>query len=541
MNLIIKKSPIWFSLIIACSGTGMAQESLTFTLKTDIQKANAYFKKEEFTNAVSLYVGVSKKEKNAKNIALQIARCYYYLNEYQPCTQWYERYLETNELPAEDVIKFAEAWQALHNYKEAIKWYTVYHTINPENDLIMNKIWRLKNIKYLYEDSIFYSLNFLPINSKSGDLCPVLMGEDLVFMSNREPYTFFNRTDSKTNSPFYKLYHTRLKNGAAIGNTVYDRPKRFGKELKARYHQGPVSFYDGNSKMIYSAVPHRKTASSTNGGLHQQLYFAEKKKNKWSTVHPFAHNEAEVSFTQPAMSDDGNTLYFTSDKAGGYGKRDIYKSDYVNNQWTTPVNLGEKINTPEDESFAFVHQQTLYFSSDGHPGFGGLDIFKVAIEINKFTEVQNLGYPVNSGHDDFAITLTDDGTGGYLTSNRKSGGLDDDIYELHIRLQTFPVAFKAILKYKFSNETESSNLKLLANARIFIIDTNTNAVVQSTNSTDQGEATITIPHFSQYKMHVVETDGNETTVSLDIAKERRIEHVHEIVIIKNSFKSKQKQ
>lgn len=540
----IKPFSLPCTLVMACLLVGslsvQAQETLLSGLKNNSKRADDLFDKKEYKNALDLYIDLVNSGRNDKVIYLQLARTTYHLNDFAQAVQWYNKHLTLNEeLPPDDMLKYAEALKSIKNYKEAITWYTAYHSLM-NDELTMNKIWRLKNMQYMYEDSSFYTIRPIEINSSFGELGAVRKGDGLVFMSNRNTYSIIDRKNSKDNSSFYKLYYSKiLEDTVASGSTQYQKPVPFSKELKAKYHEGPVSFYDDDKKMIYTTILNRGSNSNSNHVL--QLYFAELKGKRWILTKPYPFNSDAYSLNQPSMSKDGMTLYFSSDMKGGFGKWDLYKSDYKNGQWTKPVNLGDLINTREDESFPFIHNQTtLYFSSNGHPGLGGLDILRVDVTNNLIGEIQNVGYPINTNFDEFGIDLNKEGSQGFFTSNRKRGTLDDDIYELKINLQSYPLQLSGLLKYKMNNWNDSTALKILPQARLFVIDNVKNSVVYSTISDEQGRFTFVIPYFSRYKIRVVDNDGIETSVSLDISKERKLESNYEIVVVKDRFKSKSK-
>jgi hypothetical protein len=222
---------------------------------------------------------------------------------------------------------------------------------------------------------------------------------------------------------------------------------------------------------------------------------------------------------------------------GGLGGKDLYKSELVNARWTKPVNLGENINTAFDEVFPYLHHQTLYFSSDGHPGLGGLDIFKADQDKTGFMEAQNVGYPLNTNHDDFGIVIDSTETHGYFTSNRKTGGYNDDIYEFDMDLQTYPLEITGVMKFKEHSWSDTLELVSMPNARIYVIDNDRNVTVQETISDERGNFSIVIPYHSKYKIRVVGEDKDENIVSLEIPKHRKANDRHEIVVVKDAFKS----
>jgi hypothetical protein len=200
------------------------------------------------------------------------------------------------------------------------------------------------------------------------------------------------------------------------------------------------------------------------------------------------------------------------------------------------------VNTVYDEVFPYLHlNKTLYFSSNGHPGLGGLDIFKVLITEKGFDEVQNAGFPINSGADEFGIIIDSLSAHGYFSSNRKNGGYDDDIYEVDIDLQTYPLTISGLIRFKEHNWSDSSELKPLVNAKIYLTDNIRDVVVHESISDDSGNFSLAIPYFSKYRIRVVGADRDEHVVSLDITKHRKIDSKHEIVIVKDAFRSPENQ
>lgn len=220
----------------------------------------------------------------------------------------------------------------------------------------------------------------------------------------------------------------------------------------------------------------------------------------------------------------------------GYGGYDLYVSHWKDNTWTKPVNVGEKINTKGNERFPFVVKQTLYFTSSGLAGLGGMDIFKTSIEADGFGEVGNLGYPINTNFDDFALTLDSTVSFGYLSSNREK--MNDDLYFINIDLQTYPLIINGILKYKENGWKDDTDLKVLTNATLRLIDNKQNDVVCNTSSDATGHFSLIIPYFSQYRIQVVNADGtDEASVSLDLSKSKNSGSEYEIVVVKNVFEN----
>ncbi len=238
--------------------------------------------------------------------------------------------------------------------------------------------------------------------------------------------------------------------------------ERFSKNLSSKYHEGPCAFFHDGSKIIFT----RNNQAAEGGGLFSQkkdvvvnrlkLYSAEFESNEWRKIKEIPFNSNDYSCGHPTLTIDDKIMYFVSDMPGGYGGTDIWMTRYNNGEWTKPQNLGTNVNTRGNEMFPFIDESgNLYFSSDFHPGLGDLDIF--FIPMNTATgmpsgKIRNLGAPLNSSKDDFGIITDSERKTGFLSSNRKRGGTDDDIYKF-TRLGTLYGCRELIVNI-YDNETK---------------------------------------------------------------------------------------
>lgn len=527
--------PRWVGVILAAWLTiaAHAQETVFTMMRPDDAKADAFYAATDYRQAVNLYEAIAAQSATER-YTLPIARCYYYLHQPKDAAHWYDKFLATNKvLPANDVFLFAETLGALKQYDRAIEFYTQYQSLH-DDEVTVKKIWRLKNKEYLYEDSIHYTVNRLATNSMASDFAPVVFGNGLVFLSNRERSSLVQNTGAG-NDPFFRLYSAQQQvDTITIANAAtYDEPTLFAKHLGVRFQHGPVSFYDSLKRMAYVASGSPSGRDKNKRTL--QLFFAERKGTEWHTTGAFVYNNTDYSIHAATVSEDGKTLYFASDMPGGFGGKDLYISTMVNGQWTKPVNLGEPVNTVGDESYPTLFGTTLYFTSNGHAGLGGLDVFSVRREAKGFSEPQNLGYPINTNFDDFGLSLNADGSKGYFSSNRQHD--NDDIYEVTIDLQSYPFTIAGLLKYKEESWRDADELKVWPHAQLFLIDNLKGTVVQTVTSDASGGFTLTIPYFSQYRIKVLgEHESEEAFVSLDLSRTRTGGNTYEMVVVKNNFK-----
>jgi hypothetical protein len=529
------KHLVFIISLFLIANTGNGQETVFELWKSELKLADSYFENRDYHQALELYRHVVRKKPN-REVELKMARTYHLLKQYDKAVMFYKKHASTNSLPVKDLYYYAEAQSGISQYGGALESYQKYYSRVPDDPLIMKKIWRLSNISYLFEDSMHFSVRALEFNTKDGEFCAVPFRNGVVFISNRKEVQPIEKLDASRHAPFYKVYFSQIRRDSVNANKVfYETPFIFNRDISSGLHVGPLAFYEDTRKMVFASTGDQ---TSKNGGRPLQLYFAEQINGVWKTVYPFPFNNRNYSISDPWISDDGKVLYFSSDMNGGFGGKDIYKSEFVNNHWSKPVNLGETINTHLDEVYPFVYKNTLYFSSTGHPGLGGLDIFKSDFGPGGFMEPQNMGYPLNTNFDDFGIVVSPPGNRGYLSSNRKNGGYNDDVYEFEMDLQTYPLEINGVLKSKEHNWSDSASLQIMPFATVFLIDNDRNLTVHESTCDADGNFQIVIPYYGKYKLRVVGQDNEENIVSLEIPKFQKELSRHEIVVVKDLFKRK---
>jgi tetratricopeptide (TPR) repeat protein len=456
------------------------------------------------------------------------------LKDYPNALIHYKKLKSEFPLPLEDLLYYSETNAFLGNYTNALEGYEQILATTPDDHLIQKKIWRLKNIQYLYEDSLHYTIRPLNINSEYSEMSPIPYGDGIVFLSDQKRFEVDDSQHEFFNS-FLNFYYAESRpdtiNSVSIGQ--FKKPQSFSKELLSDHQFGPISFYDNGSQCIFAAA---RETSAKDGSKKMQLYFATKREGKWRISNAFQHNNSDFEFTHPSITPDGRTLYFSSNMPGGLGGSDIYRSEFINESWTIPENLGEIINTRMDEVFPSIYLNTLSFSSNGHAGFGGLDIFSIILTDKIPSEVNNLGYPINSSADDFGIIFTSS-SHGYLSSNRKNGGYDDDLFEFEMDFRTYPFSVSGTIKIKENNVVDTSAIAALPDAKIYLID-NIHQIKVSESQTDvNGNFALSIPWFSKYLLRIVTSEGHEHLASLEISKKLNYTGEYEIVVVKDLMAS----
>lgn len=513
----------------------LAQESILSVISSSEEKADAYYSGASYSVAASLYENLLAKNVTSTRLKLKLARSKFHLRDFKHASRLFGEVLTAEKkLNDDDRILYAEALASLKRYAEAADQLALVKSSDDNELLIQNKIWRFKNVHFLYDDSTQYSVRRLNINSSAGEFGAVPYQSGLLFLSNRKTRGLLSKTDAGSGAGFFKLYYAALDSSSGFQD--FRKSQMFLKFFQSKFHNGPVSFYDGGNKVAFTV-----SSETTNGSGERKLeiHFAQKTENGWTLLPEFPYNDKRSSNTDPFVSEDGTVMYFSSDRKGGFGGMDLYRAVFQNGKWETPVNLGEIINTPMDERFPFLAEDILYLSSNGHPGLGGLDIFKV-----KFSDdsgnVENLGFPVNTEADDFGLVLSEDSYKGYFSSSRKAES-GDDVYELLIDQQTYPLAINGILKIKEYSWITSDTLKVLPGATISLIDHTRNVEVWKGAADGEGRFSLEIPYFSFYRLRVVHPDGSEAFVSFEIPRRKKEDYFHEIVIVRDAFQGQEQK
>ncbi|MDF1863284.1 MAG: OmpA family protein [Saprospiraceae bacterium] len=261
------------------------------------------------------------------------------------------------------------------------------------------------------------------INSEALDYSPTFYANGIVYVTTRHKN---GPKDKKLNSTFMELYYAELEpDGMPI------EPDEFSVQINSQVHEGPVSFSRNGSTMYFTRNNLKKglTKANSKGKIVLKIYEAKRGDYDWEDVKELPFNSDEYSCFHPSLSADGNTIYFASDMPGGLGGMDLFKVEKRADSWSEPINLGEGINTPENEAFPYIHRSgALFFSSNGHESIGGLDMFMADWVNGEWSSVKSLGEPFNSPQDDLGFIINNKGTRGYFASDRDGGKGKDDIY-----------------------------------------------------------------------------------------------------------------
>ena len=391
------------------------------------ERADEYFTDFKFDKAIDLYLELQDTKHNKDGyISKRLADSYFNIVDYTNAANWYYKLYRTEDrqIGESNIIKLVQSLKASGDLEEADIIIKEYYKDEKRLSMILKQKAILDSLEQLKEQ---YTIENMPFNSKKSDFAPAFYVDQLVFASSRDTTKSRNQLYDWNKQPYLDLYITQPK----IKDYI---PEKFLTNLESAYHDATIA-YSGKSNNIYftrNYFKKNKLNGNDEGISNMQILIGQVSQSSLIREEKLNFNDTNYSCAHPAITKDRRFLYFTSDMPGGYGGTDIYVVELSKEGYpfTPPMNLGPTINTPGREMFPFVDDDgLLYFSSDGHYGLGGLDIFvsQILSKVN-YTLPENMGKPINSNMDDFSLIWSSDNEEGYFSSNRANGMGDDDIY-----------------------------------------------------------------------------------------------------------------
>ncbi len=381
--------------------------------------AERAFQQRDYLSAIRHYNKALRKTNdfnNQKQIAGQIALSYFAMNNYSEAAIWFEDALGDNGTDVGLGIKYASSLAAINQLDEAEQLLTYFLKLQPENNELKLRLAALEVLHKSDTDSLSWVWPVIELNSEVSDYCPAFWNDKLVFASTRLP-SGNERLDGRSGQGFSNLY---VADYNAYFNST-SAPGLMPKAFNSSFNDGAFAFSE-SLKMAFWTVCTRKPENCL---LYQSSFNPTTK--KWAAGEKMSFMIKGYNYGHPAVADDGNTLYFSSNMPGGYGKNDLWKiTRKENGIWGIPVNLGSAINSSSDELFpALLGDSLLFFASDRPSSLGGLDVFISRKEKLFFSAPLRLSLPVNSAADDFGLVMNKTGSGGYFSSDRNPAASDD--------------------------------------------------------------------------------------------------------------------
>lgn len=407
-------------------------------------KGDKYYQKLAYTDAIVKYENFLKKEPGNLNVLNNLAQCYRLTNKSEMLVQTYARMMKVKGVDVQQKYNYALALLNNGKYDEAKIW-MVHYADQTNDQRAKDYLAKLNNMNDFYKDSSSFHIEKLAINSLHADFSPALYKDGIVFASSRMQPGLITREHNWTGQPFLSLYYSKGK------DNDFRTPVSFSGDIKSKFNDGPVCF-NKSGEVVYITRNNIESGSvkkSSDNIVKLKIFEAQNSNGNWKKITNFPYNSNEFNCGHPNLSPDEKSLYFSSDMPGGFGGMDIYVCHKENGQWGKPLNLGSAINTSGNDIFPYQHADgTLFFASNGHLGMGGLDIYSVKPENNVFASIKNMGAPVNSYDDDFALVFDNKNKTGYFSSNREHHGTDDDIYSF-----SKMIVLKGIVVDKYSGTT----------------------------------------------------------------------------------------
>lgn len=418
----------------------------------------------EYFEAAAIYRKVYTKTSPQKRdlrgyIAYRMAECNRLINNTPRATSAYMNALRYDYPDSIVSLRLGQMYQKSGKYMDAIRHYNDFLLLNPESQLALNGIkgselapqWKQNPNRYIVK-------RMEKFNSRRGEFCPMLYGEkydQLYFTSSRTPKGANKDKDEtisaitgQRNNDFFLVKQDEQGNWLA--------PVELEDEVNTEFDEGTPSFSKDGNTMYYTYC-----AQDPEGPRTSEIYVSTRSSAKWGKgTRASIVKDSVTALGHPAVSPDGKYLYYVSDAVGGFGGKDIFRSRLVGNDFGPMENLGPDINTPGDEMFPYVRDSvTLYFASNGHPGMGGLDLFKATQDSTGKWHVENLKAPINSIGDDFGITFEGDKEKGFFSSNRNDARGYDHLYSFELPVIT--IFIEGIVSDVDENPIEDATVRIV--------------------------------------------------------------------------------
>jgi outer membrane protein OmpA-like peptidoglycan-associated protein/tetratricopeptide (TPR) repeat protein len=472
--------------------------SSVFAQNNDTKKADKLFHTYEYVDAAKEYNKLVENGKGDAYVYKQLADTYYNMFDTANATTWYAKAVETNQ-DAETYYRYAQMLKANGKYEESNKQMAKFAAAAPTDQRAKAFKENPNYIPKILSKKPSYTSKNVELNTDKSDFGAVMSGNTVYFTSAR------NEARKKygwNEQPYLDIYMSNLGDSGTFSEPVTV------SELNSRFHDGPVTLSSDGNTMYFASDSFRENSYEKDKANKLKLgknniFKSVKNGSSWEKATSVSFNSSEYSTSNPSLSADGKTLYFSSNMPGSIGGVDIWKvSVNEDGSFGTPENLGKKVNTEGTESFPFIAEDntTLYFASSGRQGLGGLDIFRIDLSNN--SESENVGEPINSVKDDFAFTFNKAKNTGFYSSNRNG---NDDIFGA---TPICAVPVNVIV-------TNAKTGEILSSAKVSILDTKKN-IITSEMSNAKGEVTYSVECGKEYIIQASKDgyEGNSFSVAM---------------------------
>ncbi|MFS4416285.1 OmpA family protein [Maribacter sp. 2307ULW6-5] len=484
---------------ILCTTTAFAQYGAQ-------QRADYYFSKFSYAKAIPEYEAMLEGGLNTTHAHQQLAECYLLIREFKKAIPHFKAILDKESLPTDYYFKYAMALYSDGQLKESEKWLKKYKKTNKSDSRLKRFLQDGNLASVVFNSRERYTLGELTFNTEHSDFGAYVHNNKIYFASSRKDGS---NTYGWNDEPWLDLYWV-------YEDVPYYEPEKLEGNVNTKYHESSLAYSTDykNDTIIYftrNNFFNKKASYGAEKEINLKIYTAEKKDNKWVESRSLTVNSDYYSTGHPTVSADRRRIYYTSDMPGGLGGTDIYYSEiHERGGIGEPINAGPVINTEGNEMFPFINEEgQLFFSSDGHVGFGQLDVFSTINDENgEFVDVINLGTPINSSSDDFAYFGLPNGIDGYVSSNREGGKGSDDIYKFR---------FSPALEVE-GYVTDGVNNKPLDSVQLQLFDQRSNTLVAQTTTDTNGYYKFPVNRKTPYMIEAVRRTHPHKNVFFDTSK-----------------------
>lgn len=426
----------------------MAMLMLFAPLIGQVKRGDKKFGRLSFAEAIKPYQRHLKKNPTDGHAIRQIAECYRRINDFENAEEWFAKAAKYRDTDPMTYYYYGQMLMNNNKWEQATPWFEKFLQKQPGDVLGTRMLESCRNYKALLADSSGFDVHITNINTDQADFSPNILRDKVIFATSRRKGDFMFGWKGH---PFLELFEAKYYGRPELGEPVPMKGK-----VNSKLHEAHVTFSQDGETMFFSRnnIENKKIGKSEEGVILLKTFRADLVNGKWKELEGIPFNSEEYSVGHPALTADGKILYFVSNMPRGLGGTDIYRVtvDLENGNWGVPENLGPEINTSGNEMFPWVDKEgALYFSSNGWIGLGGLDLYRATNVLTSTMEVKNMGFPLNSARDDFALVYDERRGIGFFSSNRANGVGDDDIYSFEKRQMIKGVVVDAVTGERIEN------------------------------------------------------------------------------------------
>ena len=410
-----------------------------YSQKSGLAKADKDYGQFAYVDAIKTYERIFEKGYKSAEMLEKLGNAYYFKADLDNAAKWYgELFSLTTDVEPEYYYRYAQSLKAIKQYGKADEMMAKFLQINGNDHRAKLAAQQKDYLALIKKNSGRYEIETSGINTEYSDYGSSFFRDKVIFASGRSNNTVFEKKSSWTGEAYTNIYYADKDGNGALSDT-----QSLPGDVNSKYNESTPVFTKDETTVYFTRNNYLdKKGKDKSGAIRLKIYKATFKKGKWTDVTELPFNSDEYSVAHPTLSPDEKYLYFSSNMPGTLGQSDIFRV-IINYDGTfgAPENMGPNVNTEGRETFPFVSAENeLYFSSDGHPGLGGLDVFVFRVGDNTWRKVVlNVGESLNSPKDDFGFLIDTNTKLGYFTSNKEGGQGGDDIYRFkEIRKIEYP-------------------------------------------------------------------------------------------------------